>query len=89
MLGIVGVMSASVSGVASGVLIFEMVDKVNEKLPKENRFTGLGAYHFEYGRLKRQYNILYPSGNLSRRVRALRVLMFACCLVAALALFGH
>lgn len=87
--GFVAVLCASVSGLALGILVFEMVDRVNEKLPKEGRFTKFGAYYFAYGKLKRQYNSLYPSRTLSRRVRALAVLMFACFLVAVLALFRH
>lgn len=88
MIGIVAVMCGSLCGIASSVLVFEMVDKVNERLPERQKFTRLGWYWFKQRTLKHEYKRLYPSGTLRQKVRALNALFFVCLLVAALALFG-
>jgi len=62
---------------------FQMVDKVNEKLPKESQFAQLGWYWAKTLRLHREYNRLYPSGQLSRKVRVLVGLMFTSLLICA------
>lgn len=61
----------------------QMVDKVNEKLPKENQFPPLGWYWSKTLRIHREYKRLYPSGHLSRNVRVLAGLMFACVMISA------
>ena len=88
-IAMVAVMCGSLCAIASSFAIFEMVDKVNEQLPKEQQFGWLGWYWFKYQRLKHEYKRLYPYGSLLRRVRTLKVLWFTCLLIAILALFGH
>jgi hypothetical protein len=82
-------MCGSLCGIASGVVIFEMVGKVNEQLQGEQQFVRLDAYWFKYQRLKHEYKRLYPQGSLPRRVRTLRVLMFICLFIGVLASFGR
>jgi hypothetical protein len=38
-IGIVALACVSASGLISSLLMFEIIDKVNEQLPKENRFA--------------------------------------------------
>jgi hypothetical protein len=58
-----------------------MTDKVNDKLPKENRLDPVGWYLPKTLRLRREYRRLYPEGNLLLKVRVLSSLMFASLLV--------
>ncbi len=62
---------------------FEMVDKVNDKLPETEKFDHLSWYFSKRLRLNRKYRMFYPDGQLLLRVRILTVLMFVCGLVAA------
>ena len=73
----------SACGMLSALASLQMVDKVNEKLPKEDQFAALGWSGPKTRRLHREYNRLYPSGHLSRNVRLLAGLMFACGLISA------
>ena len=73
----------SVCGLVASLTIFEMVDKVNDMLPKGEQFAPLGWYFSKYQRLNREYKRLYPAGRLLLRVRVLTVLMFACLLICA------
>ena|SRR5215469_9252207 len=79
--------AAFVCGVAcaitSSVVISEMVDRVNEKLPQERQFSHLWWYWEKYQRLFSEYRRLYPDGGLPRRFRILAVLLFACFVVSA------
>jgi hypothetical protein len=81
--GIVAVACTSVCGLVSTFASFEMVDKVNDKLPETEKFDHLGWYFSKRLRLNRKYRMLYPDGQLLLRVRILTVLMFVCGLVAA------
>jgi hypothetical protein len=60
---------------------YEMMDKVNEKLPKEEQFGALWWYASKYQRLHREYRRMYPEGGLLLKVRVLWALMFACMFV--------
>jgi len=73
-----------VCGLLSTFAIFEMVDKVNDKLPETERFDHLGWHYFKHLRLNRKYRTLYPDGKLLKRVRMLTVLIFASGFIAAL-----
>ena len=84
--GIVALACVPVCGLLGTAATWQMVDKVNEKLPKENQFGYLGWYWSKALRLHREYNRLYPSGHLSRRVRVLAGLMFSCVVICAWAL---
>jgi hypothetical protein len=85
--GIVALAGVSICGLVGSLASFEMVDKVNDMLPKEQRFAALGWYFSKYQRLNREYKRLYPDGRLLLKVRVLTALMFACLLICALS-FG-
>ena len=82
--GIVAVACISVCGLLSTFALFEMADKVNDKLPETEKFDHLGWYFSKRLRLNRKYRMLYPDGRLLKRVRILTVLMFAFGLIAFL-----
>jgi hypothetical protein len=81
--GIVALVCVPVCGIISTIANWEMVDKVNEKLPKEEQFYHLWRYAEKSFRLRREYKRLYPNGRLLLKVRMLTVLMFACLLICA------
>jgi hypothetical protein len=79
-------LGSRVCGLLSTVAGWRMVDKVTEKLPNENQFAYWGWYWSKTLRLHREYNRLYPSGPLSRRVRILGGLVFLHVVICAWAL---
>jgi hypothetical protein len=81
--GIVALVLVSVCGLIATFTSFEIVDKVNEKLPKGERFDWLGWYATKTIRLHREYKRNYPDGHLVFKVRTLTVFMFACVLISA------
>jgi hypothetical protein len=81
--GITALIGASVCGIIATLLNFEMIDKVNERLPEDRRLAWLGWYPFKYQRLKQKYKRLYPDGRLRLRVRIATAVMFACLLICA------
>jgi len=81
--GIVALACVSICGMISTFVNFEMVDKVNDKLPKEEQFAVLGWYFAKNQRLHREYRRLYPDGRLLFKVRMLLVLGIACLLISA------
>ena len=64
--------------ITATLVIFDMVERVNEKLPEERQFSPLWWYPSKYSRLFAEYARLYPSGTHLRRFRLLAVLLFAC-----------
>jgi len=89
--GVAALACSSICGVASTFLILEMVDRVNERLPKDQQFSQLWWYWSKTRRLLREYKRLYPDGRLRGKFLALVVLMFACILTTAweVGLFGR
>jgi hypothetical protein len=83
LVGIVSLACVSLSGLLSTFVTFEMVDKVNEKLPETERFAQLGWYLSKRRRLSREYRRFYPDGRLLLRLRILSALMFAGVVIAA------
>ena len=79
--GIVALVCVSICGLVTTFVSFEMVDKVNEKLPKGEQFGALGWYFSKTQRLHREYKKLYPGGHLLLRFRVVMALMFACLLI--------
>ena len=82
-IGIAALVCVSICGVLSTLAFSQMVDEVNQKLSKENQFGQLGWYWSKTRWLHREYNRLYPTGQLSRKVRSLGVLAFASLLICA------
>jgi hypothetical protein len=80
--GVVAMACVSVCGVLGTIAGFEMVDRVNEKLPDGEKFEALG-WNFVKGKmLFEKYKLFYPDGRLITRVRVLRAISVACLLVA-------
>jgi hypothetical protein len=81
-IGIVGLVCMSICAMLGTFKSFEMIDKVNERLPKEKQFESLGWYSSKYQRLDREYRRLYPDGRLLMQVRILGALGIACSLIS-------
>jgi len=79
--GIVALACVSICGLVMTLTGFEMVERVNEKLPEEKQFETLGWYPSKTYRLHREYRKIYPEGRLLLRVRVLIALMFTGSLV--------
>jgi hypothetical protein len=63
-----------------------MVDRVNAKLPKDQRFNPTWWYAPKTWRLFREYCRLFPGGKLHILIYSLGALMFLSLMVAAWAL---
>src|ERR1700733_6984062 len=61
---------------------YEMMDKVNDKLPKADQFDPLGWHPTKTLRLHREYRRLYPEGRLPRKLHVLTALLFSCWLIS-------
>ena len=81
--GMVALACVPAFGLLSTIASSQMVDKVNSRLPEEQQFPQLGWHLPRTLRLHSEYNRLYPSGRLSRKVRVLVGLMFSCLLTCA------
>jgi hypothetical protein len=81
--GIIAFVCGVLCAINGTILVFEMVDRVNDKLPEEQQFSPLWWYPSKYGRLFAEYKRLYPDGGLARRCRLLGVLLFAFIFAAA------
>ncbi len=85
-IGVFALVCVPVCGIASSLVSFEMVEKVNERLPKDQQFAALWWHGPKNRRLWREYKMLYPGGSLLRKLCTLGVLMFACLLTCVWAL---
>jgi len=81
--GIVALACVSICGMIATLTNYEMMERVNEKLPREEQFDPLGWYFPKYEGLHRAYKRLYPDGHLLLKVRVLTALMFGCLLICA------
>jgi hypothetical protein len=80
-IGLIALVCASICGIGSSLVSFEMIERVNERLPKDQQFATLWWYCPKIRRLWREYKTLYPDGSLLNRLRILGVLIFACLLI--------
>jgi len=80
-IGIFAVVCGSLCGMIGTFKSYEMMDKVNERLSKEQQFDPSWWYLSKNLRLRSQYKRLYPDGRLLVQVHVLTALMFACFLV--------
>lgn len=62
---------------------YEMMDKVNKRLPKSEQFDPLGWYLSKNLRLRREYKRLYPDGRLLLHVRIATALLITCAVMCA------
>ena len=75
--GVILWIGISACGLTSTVVMSRMVDEVNQRLPKEERFAVLGWYPFKASRLFAEYDRLYPGSNRRRQLRYLFILGIA------------
>ena len=81
---------AAVAGVSTlGLLLtlanYRLVGQVNSLCPQELQSAHAGADVLKLLHLHREYQRLFPEGNLLFKIRIMMVLMFACMLAAAFA----
>ena len=67
----------------STFVVFQIVDKVNDRLPRERHFSHLWWNWSKYERVFAEYKRLYPDGGLVRMFLVLGALLFACFFVGA------
>jgi hypothetical protein len=79
--GIIALVCVPACGLLSSFALYEMMDKVNKKLPRQERFAPAWWYAEKYIRLFREYKRLYPEGRVLTRFHVLTALMFVCLLV--------
>jgi hypothetical protein len=80
---IIALASGSAFGLIAIAANFEMLDKVNEKLSKEEQLTALSWRWSKTQGFGREYERLYPSGRLRLRVRSFTLLAIGCLLISA------
>jgi hypothetical protein len=80
-IGVIALVFVSACGLTSALANLRIVEKVNERLPKEERIEPLGWYFSKTLQLHREYRRLYPDGHLLLMVRVLIALMIVCLLV--------
>lgn len=81
--GIVAFICSVLCAITGTVVGFEMVDKVNERLPENRQFSHLWWHLSKLKQLLVEYERLYPNGALARRWRIAVALLFAFGFVAA------
>jgi hypothetical protein len=81
--GIVALVCGSVSALLATFTNFEIIDKVNEKLPDSEKFDLLGWYLPKTQNLRTRFRTFYPDGRLLTRVRTITVVMFVCFFIVA------
>ena len=81
--GIVAFVCGLVCAITGTLVVFEMVNGVNEKLPEDQQFSHLWWYPSKQKQLLLEYERLYPDGGLARRWRVLIILVFAFGFVSA------
>jgi hypothetical protein len=88
---IVSVLGMAACGITASVLNAEMVDQLNEKLPKGAHFPPAIWYHAKTRALHREYQKLIPERRLVLQQRVVTAVWAACLLAAAYGsgLFSH
>jgi hypothetical protein len=77
----VALAGVSTSGLVAGLAHLEMIARVNERLPAEQRFATLGWYPTKTWRLWAEYRRLFPDGALLRRSFVAAAIGVACLAV--------
>jgi len=67
--GIAALVCGSICAMTAMFTNYKMMDKVNDRLPKAEKFDPLFWYLSKSLRLRREYKRLYPDGRLLFRVR--------------------
>lgn|SRR5271165_6827943 len=89
--GLLALACGAVCGLLSSLKMFEMVDQVNEKLPREKQFNPLRWYPPKYQRLWRHTRGCTRTGSLPLHTFVLMAVSFACLLITvwSLGFFGR
>jgi hypothetical protein len=82
-ISIVALACVPICGMIGTFRHFEMMDKVNDRLPKEEQFDPSWWYLSKTQRLRREYKRLYPDGRLLLHVRIATALMIMCVVFGA------
>ena len=85
-IGVIALVFVSACGLISTLVNLRIVEKVNERLPKEEWIEPLGWYFSKSLRLHREYGRLYPDGHLLLVVRLFMALMIVCLLICGFTL---
>jgi hypothetical protein len=80
-IGVVALVFIPICGMTGMFKTFEAVDKVNEKLPKDQQLDHGWWYLSKYQRLHRKYQRLYPEGRVLVQFQIAAALIFACLLI--------
>jgi hypothetical protein len=83
MIGIAALVSATICGLISVFVSFEVVNLVNAKLPEKEQFDWAWWYTEKMLRLHREYRRLYPGGRHLVRIHILEAVMFCCMVLVA------
>jgi len=75
---------SSTFGVWSSLVHIEMVDKLNERLPADQRFDVFWWGPFKHQRFREEYERQFPDDPLKRRLWLFAVMMFASFIAIAL-----
>jgi hypothetical protein len=81
--GTIGSVCAVACAICTAFLTYIAVDRVNAKLPTQERFGLLWWHAGKYLRLRRVYRRLYSDGKLFGVFFSLEIAFFVCMLVAA------
>ena len=68
--------AAGTCGVWSALINWEIMEKVNSRLPESERFRPLRWGPFKWARLKNEYRRLFPDGEDLKRIYRLTAIMF-------------
>jgi hypothetical protein len=76
----------AICGLWSTFLNWEMMEKVNSRLPEGERFQPLWWNYFKRARLNEQYRRFFPDGRDLKRINWIITVMFAAVIGIAIAL---
>jgi hypothetical protein len=79
--GCIAFVCGVVCAMASMFVLYDALDLVNEKLPKERQIGYFLWHGFKYLRLFENYKMFYPEGKLLRTHLKFTVMMFTCFVV--------
>ena len=83
MIGILALLGMFTCGLIASLKSFQMVDKVNGRLPKQEQFDPLWWHTSKRQRLVREYKRLYPDGHLLTHSRIAMSVGLVCLLISA------
>jgi len=88
-IGVAALACATICAIGSSFVTFEMVDRVNERLPENRQFSPMWWNWSKYRRLWRAYKELYPNGPLLKKFWALAAVMIVCLVFLAIGIIAR